>query len=68
MSISRDKEHKCKFCERETGDKGQRFEVTYEVKETGERKVFGWAESHGGAASMVESIKKSGKPDSNGIP
>lgn len=40
-----------------TGDKGQRYEVSYYDPDTKTRKVFGWAEKYSGAMSMENAIK-----------
>ncbi len=41
----------------ETGDRGQRYQVTYLEGRIG-RRIFGWSETLEGAERMVDSIQK----------
>lgn len=47
--------HKCGLLPG-TGDRGQRYEVTYFDPDENERKVFGWSDSPEGARTMGDSI------------
>lgn len=40
----------------DTGDRGQRYEVRYTLRETGEEKVFGWTNNASGGF-LVKSIE-----------
>lgn len=41
----------------EAGDRGQRYEILYIERESGEEKVFGWIQTEDGAKRMVDAVK-----------